>query len=119
MDILTLKALKYHAGHGYHEQERLEGNDFEVDLTFWGDLGEAGRSDQLEDTVDYQRAENIVSKVMQGPSLQLIETLAHRIGEQLFDEFTEVKKLQVKVRKMNPPLPTPTNYSEICMTWNR
>ena len=119
MDKLTLKGLSYRGKHGYHEEERIEGNDFEVDLVFWADLDRAGRSDELSHTLDYQRAEQLVREIMEGPSLKLIETLAHRIGEKLFDELQEIEKLQVKVRKLNPPLPSPTNYSEICKTWNR
>lgn len=119
MEVLTLKGLAYHAKHGYYEEERIEGNDFEVDLIFHADLSEAGKSDDLNETIDYQKAEERVRAVMEGPAVKLIETLAHRIGEELFREFKTVKKLEVKVRKLNPPLPANTEYSEVHMTWQR
>ena len=119
MDVLTLSGLKFHARHGYYEHERTEGNEFEVDLIFHADLSEAGASDDLSQTIDYQKAENIVRDVMGGPSVKLIETLASKIGEQLFQQFTNVAKIEVRVRKLNPPLQTETNYAQIVRTWKR
>lgn len=119
MDILTLKGLRFDAKHGYYEQERLEGNQFEVDLIFRLDLAPAGTSDELEQTLDYQAAEKIVKQVMEGPSVKLIETLAHRIGRQLFETFPAVQQLEVYVRKLHPPIETPAEFSEVTMTWQR
>lgn len=119
MDTLTIKGLRFHAGHGYYEEERREGNDFEVDLTFHADLSEAGHSDDLEKTIDYQKAEDLVKRIMEGPSVKLIETLAVKIGETLFETFEQVTKLEISVRKLNPPLSTDTQYSEVHMTWQR
>lgn len=119
METMTLKGLRFRAYHGYYKRERDEGNDFEIDLVFSANLQPAAESDNLRDTVDYQKAEKIVSSVMEGPSVKLIETLAKRIGDRLFDEFSVVQKLEVSVRKLRPPLETETAYSEIRMSWQR
>ena len=119
MEILTLKSLGFRAYHGYYEEERRNGNDFEVDLAFTADLRGAGESDSLGDTIDYQEVLEIVESVMNGPSVKLIETLAKRTGDKLFERFAEVEKLKVAVRKLHPPLKVETEYSEICMAWQR
>jgi dihydroneopterin aldolase len=119
METLTLNSLQFHAPHGYYQRERDEGNDFEVDLTFTADLRQAGNSDKLDDTIDYQQVLDIVTSVMHGPSVKLIETLAKRIGDQLFDNFTEIEMLEVAVRKLHPPLDVETAYAEIQMQWQR
>ena len=119
MDKLKLKGLAYRAKHGYYEHERMDGNDFEVDIIFHAHLSDAGKTDDLNLTIDYQKAEELVSTVMKGPSVKLIETLCFRLGERLFDNFEEVSKLEVKVRKLNPPLSTNTKYSEVHKTWQR
>ncbi|NGP78105.1 dihydroneopterin aldolase [Balneolaceae bacterium YR4-1] len=119
MDKLTLKGLRFHAPHGYYEEERIEGNDFEVDLVFYADLSEAGRSDDLSQTIDYQKAETAVKNIMEGTSVKLIETLTLRIGEQVFETFPNLQKLEVSVRKMEPPIETKAEYSEVQMTWTR
>lgn len=119
MDQLSLNGLQFHTYHGYHPHERTEGNDFEVDLTFWANLQQAAQKDSLGDTLDYQKAETIVRSVMEGPSVKLIETLAKRIGDKLFRNFPNADKLEVSVRKLYPPLETTTAYSEIRMQWQR
>lgn len=119
MDVLTLAGLQYHANHGYYPKERKEGNDFEVDLIFRADLQAAAADDDLSKTIDYQQAEKIVQEVMKGTPMKLIETLATKIGEALFDHFSNVEELEVHLRKLNPPLETPTRYAQIIRRWNR
>jgi dihydroneopterin aldolase len=119
MDRLTLKGLQFRAYHGYHQWEREEGNDFEVDLIFLANLQLAGERDSLGDTIDYQKAESIVRSVMEGKSVKLIETLAKRMGDELFRSFPKADRLEVAVRKLSPPLKTETAHSEICMQWQR
>lgn len=119
MENLTLKGLSFHAPHGYYEEEREKGNDFEVDLAFTADLRQAGHTDELRQTIDYQKAEELVRRVMEGPSVKLIETLTLRIGESIFEAFPELQKLEVAVRKLHPPLSTECKYSEVRMTWQR
>ncbi|WP_138431741.1 dihydroneopterin aldolase [Fodinibius saliphilus] len=119
METLTLKALSYRAFHGYYQEERDNGNDFEIDLTFKAPLRQAGATDELSDTIDYQKAEEVVSEVMHGPSVKLLETLAKNIGDDLFETLPRVQELTVTVRKLSPPLNTETAHSEISMTWQR
>lgn len=116
---LILKGLQYRGKHGFYEEERREGNDFEVDLVFELDLKTAGQNDDLTKTLNYEEAEAVVREVMEGPSQKLIETLTLNIGEILFAQFPEVQHLEVSIRKLNPPLQTKTNYSEVTMTWQR
>jgi dihydroneopterin aldolase len=119
MDSLTLKGLRFNALHGYYEEEREQGNDFEVDLEFGLNLRPAGETDDLSKTIDYQKAEMLVRKVMEGPSIKLIETLALRIGDSVFEQFAELHKLEVAVRKLSPPIDTQSKYSEVTMSWQR
>lgn len=119
METLTLKGLCFRAYHGYYQKEREEGNDFEVDLIFTADLRKAGKNDDLRNTIDYQQAKDIVASVMEGPSVKLIETLAKRIGDNLFETFSEVQSLEVAVRKLHPPLDVETHHSEIRISWQR
>lgn len=117
MTTLTLKGLRYEARHGYYEREREQGNRFEVDLIFSADLSEAARTDDLEKTIDYERAEALVRGVMHGPSLHLIEALAQRIGDKVYDAFPQLQGLEVRLRKLNPPIQTDCRYTEIVLTW--
>ncbi len=119
MDKLVLKGLKFRGLHGFFEEERVEGNDFEVDVIFVTSLEESAKTDDLNKTIDYSRAQEIIASVIQGDSRKLIETLTFLIGQKLYSFFPEVESLEVKVRKLNPPMPGETEYSEVTMSWPR
>lgn len=119
MDKLVLKGLKFRGYHGFYEQERIDGNDFEVDLVFHLSLGEAGKKDDLEKTIDYSIAQKIVTEVMDGESKKLIEHLTFLIGERLAEQFGVSNSFDVILRKLNPPLPGTCEYSEVTMSWPR
>ncbi len=119
MDKLVLKSLKFRGYHGFYEQERIDGNDFEVDLIFHLSLEEAGRADDLEKTIDYSIAQKIVAEVMEGESKKLIEYLVYQIGERLAKEVEKADAFDVIVRKLNPPMPGTCEYSEVTMSWPR
>ncbi|XWN37058.1 MAG: dihydroneopterin aldolase [Balneola sp.] len=118
MDKLVIKGLKFHGLHGVFEQEKIIGNIFEVDLHFSLSLQKAAETDSISETIDYAKARSLVELVMQSHSMNLIETIALKIGEKLYNEFA-VESLEVKVRKLNPPMEGETEYSEVIMQWPR
>jgi len=118
MDKLVLKGLRFHGLHGLFDQEKIDGNIFEVDLEFYLSLQKAGETDDIHETIDYVKARSVVAEIMKGDSVNLIEALSLQIGEQLFSTF-ELDTLEVKVRKMNPPMEGETEYSEVTMQWPR
>lgn len=119
MDSLLLKGLKYHGQHGYYKEEQEKGNDFEVDLIFTLNLRRAGKEDRLSSTINYEVAESVTCGIMEGEPVKLIETLALKIGDALFHSHPDVDSLEVRVRKLNPPLKNPAQYSEVRMRWPR
>lgn len=119
MDVLRLKGLKFRGLHGFYDEERQKGNDFEVDLTFHQSLQKAAESDNLEDTLDYQKAYEAVKNVMEGPSVKLIEHLAFLIGQNILEHLDSNSKFDITVRKLNPPLPTEIDFSEVTLSWPR
>lgn len=119
METITIKSLSYFAKHGFYEKERTDGNRFEVDLIAKGEFKKAIGNDLLSETFDYEKAEQVVSSVMQGPPEKLIETLCSKIGSELISQFHTVKALTVKVRKLDPPLIAKAEFAEIKMQWKR
>lgn len=119
MDTLILKSIELEGKHGVHEEERLHGNRFELDVTLRGSFRAAGKSDDLSRTVDYSQIEKIALEVMQGPSKHLIETLCLTIGDRLFEALPGVSTMELALRKLSPPLESPTAWAEIRMQWQR
>ena len=49
----------------------------------------------------------------------MIEHLAFLIGEKIILLLESEIKFEVTVRKLNPPLPTQIEYSEVTLVWLR
>ncbi|MDX1642171.1 MAG: dihydroneopterin aldolase [Balneolaceae bacterium] len=119
MDKITLKSLQLQGKHGYYDKERRQGNQFELDVTAYGNFKASIPESNLEKTFDYNLVREIAEKIMSGPSEKLIEALCNRIGQEIFNRSSEIKKLRVSLRKMNPPIGASAEYAEVTMTWNR
>jgi dihydroneopterin aldolase len=98
MDRIALEGMVFSGCHGVRAAEWEQPQDFKVDIKLDCDLEEAGRSDRVEDTVDYRRVYAIAKDVVEGESVQLIETLAHRIAERVLD-LDRVAAVSVRVAK--------------------
>jgi dihydroneopterin aldolase len=119
MGKMLIKNLRFKSRHGYHDFERVVGNLFEIDLEFEIELAMAGESDNLDHTLDYSKACAVVEDVMNSEPVLLIETLLAQIGDQLMEHYPEVQKLDVKLRKLSPPMEIVCDYVEISDQWQR
>ena len=117
MDCITLKNLRFHSLHGYFEEEREKGNDFEVDVSIWRPFREAAKSDNLALTLDYSKIAGLIGDIMDGESVKLVETLLYAIGESLMRNYPNAQKIEVAVRKMNPPMSPSCEYTEVRSQW--
>ena len=82
MDQISLEGMVFNGRHGVRPAEREKPQEFKVDVKVEADLKESGRSDRVEDTVDYRRIYKIAKSVIEGESANLIEALAQRIADQ-------------------------------------
>ena len=81
----------------------LIGSDYRVDLEITTDLSQPAASDQLSETVDYVHLNNIIKEEMTVRS-NLLEHVAKRIIDRIFEEIKEVTEVEVEVSKINPPI---------------
>lgn len=120
MDTLSVNGMKFLGYHGVQDFEKEEGNDFIVDVTFHTDLSEAGKADDLNKAINYTEVQQITAGIMNGESVDLIETLCYLIGTKLYDQYQEhSRKIVVCVRKLQPPIDAPVDHTEACMSWPR
>ena len=102
-DRITLEGMVFYGYHGAREEEKALGQRFVVDLELAVDLSRAGASDRLEDTVDYGEAYRLVKAVMEGPSKNLLESLAEAIGAKALG-LPRVEEVRVTVKKPGVPI---------------
>ena len=95
--------MEFYSYHGHFREEQIVGNRFIVDLNIETDMSAPALSDNLSDAVDYQTAYRLVKREMDKKSY-LLENIAGRILDSLFNELPGVLKAIVKVSKMNPPM---------------
>jgi dihydroneopterin aldolase len=103
MGMIELSNMEFYARHGFYEQERIIGNRFRVDLKMEADFGLSPDTDELADTLNYEQAFLLVKQQMEQPS-KLLEHVANRILNALFDSFGQLVYAQVSVSKMAPPM---------------
>lgn len=103
MGIIEIEGMKFYAFHGHFESEQVVGNEFTVDLKIETDFEKAAISDNLIDALNYQTVYEIVKNQMAIPS-KLLENVANRILDSLYNYFTSIKNAEVKISKMNPPM---------------
>jgi len=119
MGQVTLKSMRFEARHGVLPEEKRDGNRFEVDITGELDVRPAADTDDLGLTFDYGRAHAIAASIMEGPSVDLIETLVIGIGDRIWAESDRLDALTVAVRKLGPPIGRDAAWSEVTHTWRR
>ncbi|MCH4552154.1 MULTISPECIES: dihydroneopterin aldolase [Aestuariibaculum] len=103
MGIIKVENIRVFAYHGCLKEETKIGSDYLVDLEVKADLQPSAKSDQLKDTVDYVLLNRIIKEEMAVPS-HLLETVARRILDRIFNEDKMVRKATVWVSKLNPPI---------------
>jgi 7,8-dihydroneopterin aldolase/epimerase/oxygenase len=116
-DRIALTGLRVRGHHGVYAHERRDGQDFVVDLTVHVDLGEAGRTDRLADTVDYGALAKDAAEVVAGPPFDLIESVAARIAERTLAADPRITAVEVTVHK--PSAPIPLTFADVAVTIRR
>jgi dihydroneopterin aldolase len=94
-------------------QEREEGQTFVVDLVLGLDTAPAAASDDLTRTVHYGIVAEEVVAVVQGEPVDLIETLAQRIADQVLKNDL-VEEVEVTVHKPQAPITVP--FDDVTVT---
>jgi dihydroneopterin aldolase/2-amino-4-hydroxy-6-hydroxymethyldihydropteridine diphosphokinase len=105
-DRIVLKGLSARGHHGVLDEERRDGQTFVVDAILEVDLGPAGASDRLADTVSYAEVAGDIVELVEGEPLDLIEALAARIADRILDRPL-VEAVEVVVHKPQAPVGHP------------
>jgi 7,8-dihydroneopterin aldolase/epimerase/oxygenase len=103
MSKILLENMEFYAYHGCFKEEQIIGNHFIVNLEIETDTSDAEFSDNINDTLNYQEAYNVVKEQMQQKS-HLLEHVGRRILDALTQKFGNIGYMKVKVSKMHPPM---------------
>lgn len=117
MDRILLEGMSFHGRHGVRPAEREQPQEFKVTVEVDCDLSEPGRTDRIEDTLDYRRIRAIAKEVIEGESHKLIEALATRIADRVV-ELPRVAEVSVRIAK-RPESMQPIDAAAVRITRTR
>jgi len=111
--------MAFEGRHGVNDWEKAEAQRFEVDVELGLDSAPAGTSDDLGRTVDYRGVYGAVRVVLEGPSVDLIETLAERVAGEVLAIAPLATEVVVRVRKPDVRLGGPVAHAGVEVTRRR
>lgn len=103
MAVISIEEMEFFSYHGCFSEEQIIGNKFVVTLEMEVDTRKAEVSDNLEYTINYQQVYQVIQKEMETKS-KLIENIAYRIIQAIYNSFNGITKIRLKLSKINPPV---------------
>lgn len=113
-----LEGIKFNAAIGYFEEERIYKNNFLVDVNVLFTQNVVSQTEDLSQTVDYGLLHEICKQEFAKESL-LIETVAQQILDKVIATFPFVEVVNIKIRKLNPPLTAQIQHSFIELNYQK
>jgi len=98
---VSLEEVRFYSPIGFYEEEQILGNEFFVTVSVSFPFKNPDAED-LENTINYEEIYRILVEVM-SPRRKLLESAAEDILNKLVETYSSVQKIDVRIRKSNPP----------------
>ena len=118
VDQIELRGLRVVGIVGALAEERIRAQPFEVDVDISFDAAVAGRTDDLDQTINYAVPVAAIERVIRDEGHILLERVATRIAEEVLTH-PKVVNVEVCVRKLHPPLPSDLASTAVRIRRNR
>lgn len=113
---IRLKNCAFFARHGLHGAEEFLGQRFFVDAELIVRPSAPLADDDMESTVDYGVAFQLIEAIVTGRRRFLIEALAKDLATALVGRFPQIVEATVTVRKPSAPVPGILDHVEVTVT---
>ncbi|QUW20711.1 dihydroneopterin aldolase [Sporosarcina sp. Marseille-Q4063] len=105
MDYIHLNEMEFYGYHGALPEETKLGQRFRVTVSLATNLEEAGKTDNLDKTVNYAEVYELCKEIVEGAPKKLIEAVAEIIAENLLNSYSnKVTGVRVVLIKPDPPI---------------
>jgi 7,8-dihydroneopterin aldolase/epimerase/oxygenase len=98
MDKIFLREYTVVAKHGYYKEEHEKPQRFVVSITAVCDVHQAGKSDDLTETLNYEILRKIVNDVLIRSPYNLLESLAEEMANALL-QHPKAASVEVEIAK--------------------
>ena len=102
-NAIHIKDINLWAHVGILESERINGQSFLLDISFWLDLNESSKLDQLDQSIDYSEAIKAVQKLSFDIKCLTIEYFSDQILNLLESLFGQIP-INIMLKKCSPPI---------------
>lgn len=121
MDCIKIIQLEVFAYHGCEEFEKINGQKFYVDATLYTDIRTSGASDDLNDTMNYAKVCEFITKFMTENRFDLIEAAAEQTSRALLIEFPRLRAIDFTIYKPDAPIGLPFGNVAVSISrkWNK
>jgi len=121
MDKIHIDGLEIFAHHGVLDAENQLGQKFLVSASLTLDLRQAGKADDLSQTVNYAQVCDKIRDCMTTKTHQLIETCTEGIASEILHTFPLVREITITIEKPWAPIgQSVRNLSvEIARKWSK
>ena len=113
-----LEGLRIKGAIGVYHDEKKNGSHLEVSISVYGNLAPAINTDEIENSFNYEQLAAIARNEIEKGN-HLLEPVADGILESVLEQMPDVRKVEVELRKLDPPLGDPCDASVVMMKRKR
>jgi dihydroneopterin aldolase len=113
LDKIIIKGIDFYGFHGVSQAEQELGQRFIVDVKLELSLDKAGKSDQLQDTVNYCEIYTLIKEKGQQKRYALLEAMASDMAESILKGFDIVQRVNICIKKPHAPIGGVIEYAGV------
>ena len=119
MDKILIRNLKIFAYHGVNPEEKVQGQNFILDIDAFVDISVPCKTDRVDDTVSYAEIIEETIRIFTSRKYDLVERAAERVSEGLFERFEKIQALRILLKKPDAPIDADFEYVGVEIERNR
>lgn len=120
-DEIHIENLEIFANHGVFPEETKLGQKFLVSITMYTNTRKAGKTDDLENSIDYGSVAVLATAYMKENTSKLIEAAAENLAEKLLLTYSLIEGVTIEVKKPWAPVRLPLENVSVKITrfWHK
>lgn len=120
MDKIKIKDLELYCHHGVYPEENALGQKFLFSVIMETDTRKAGRTDDLDESVNYGEVCHFIKDFMEEHTYKLLEAVLENLAEAILLEWPRIRHITLEAKKPWAPvgLPLDTVAVEIERGWH-
>lgn len=115
MDKIIIKDLEIFANHGVFPEENTLGQKFLVSAVLFTDIKKAGKTDELEYSINYGEISHYIKEFMEKNTYKLIEAVVENLAFNMLTDFKSLKKVKLELKKPWAPIGLSLNTASVCI----